>query len=39
MTVVFGVGVMAGTDRGVDVVDIEVLTVGVAVGVCWDTLI
>jgi hypothetical protein len=37
--VVFGVGVVAGTDRGVDVVGFEVLRVGVAVGVSWDTLI
>ena len=39
MRVVFRVGVVAGTDRGVDVVDFEVLRVGVTVGVCWDTLI
>ncbi len=38
MRVVFGVGVVAGTGRGVDVVGFGVLRVGVAVVVCWDTL-
>ena len=37
MGVVLRVGVVAGTGRGVDIVGFEVLTVVVAVGVCWDT--
>jgi hypothetical protein len=35
--VVLGVGVEAGTGRGVEVVDFEVVRVVAAVVVCWDT--
>jgi len=35
--VVLGVGVVAGTGRSVELVGGEVLSVVVAVGVCWDT--